>query len=211
MRKWILVLATLIVGSAADISHAEEPFLEGVRSFTCDEKPFILMENDQGWRLAEIPELRVQETSNGWRLDDQGTGFIAYLKEQDSGTWIIENLAEDGYQKVDCIDITESLSSVATIMKLRTNESLEETQQQLNEARARIDSLTADFNKALALRATDYTRRTALEQQVNALSAENEELIVKLRSTQAELEELQNSLSKMKVRYSKLLSGETAD
>lgn len=211
MRRWMLVLATLIVGSAADISHAQEPFLESVRSFICDEKPFILMENDQGWRLAEVPELRVQETSNGWRLDDQGTGFIAYLKEQDSGTWILENLAEDGYQKLDCIDITESLSSVVTTMKLRTNESLEETQQQLNEARARIDSLTADFGKALALRAADYTRRTTLEQQVNALIAENEGLIAELRSTQAALEELQNSFSKRKVRYPKLLSGATAD
>lgn len=96
-------------------------------------------------------------------------------------------------------------------MKLRTNESLEETQQQLNEARARIDSLTADFGKALALRAADYTRRTTLEQQVNALIAENEGLIAELRSTQAALEELQNSFSKRKVRYPKLLSGATAD
>ena len=224
-RLQILTLATLAFGFATDASQAKEPLLDGVRSFICDEQPFILIENDQGWKLAEAPELRVQETRNGWQLGDQGMGFIAYLREKERGKWIIENLAEDGYEKLDCINITESLSGVVTIIKPRLNESIEETQQQLatsieqlaslqkqsNEAQTRIDSLEADFNEALAKIAADYRRRTTLEQQANALSAENEGLIADLRSAQRSLEELQTSLSEMKVRYSRLLNGETVN
>lgn len=222
----ILTLATLAFGFATEASQAKEPLLDGVRSFICDEQPFILIENDQGWTLAEAPELRVQETRNGgWQLGDQGMGFIAYLREKERGKWIIENLAEDGYEKLECINVTESLSGVVTIIKPRLNESIEETQQQLatsieqlsslqkqsNEAQIRIDSLEADYNEALAKIAADYRRRTTLEQQANALSAENEGLIADLRSAQASLEELQKSLSEMKVRYSRLLNGESAD
>ena len=116
-RLQMLILAAIAFGFAANTSHAEEPLLEGVRSFICDEQPFILVENDKGWRLAESPELRVQETRNGWQLGDQGMGFIAYLREKERGKWIIENLAEDGYEKLDCINITESLSGVVTIIK----------------------------------------------------------------------------------------------
>jgi len=118
----------------APLVQADEQLLDGVRPFICNGEATVLIQTDNGWAITGEPDIEVSELRNGWRIGDQGMGFIAYLKEYEQDEWTLEFLSDGGYEEVSCIDLTASVSEVVTAIKPRLDETIVETQEALAEA-----------------------------------------------------------------------------
>lgn len=140
------IAAAALVG-LANFAKAEDQLMAGVKSFICDDKPIVLLKSDADWVFTEEPELQVHETRDGWRMGDQGLGFIIYLRER-GGAWVAEHLSESGFEELECIDVTESTAKVITAIKPRLDENISEVQQQLATAKQELASAKQELASA---------------------------------------------------------------
>lgn len=132
------ITAVALVG-LTNFAKADDQLMEGVKSFICDDAPIVLLRSSAEWVLTDKPELQVYETRDGWRMGDQGLGFIIYLRER-GGAWVAEQLSESGFEELECIDVTESTAKVITAIKPRLDENISEVQQQLATAKQELAS-----------------------------------------------------------------------
>ena len=124
MLKSLKLPSALVISlfCLAPLVQADEQLLDGVHPFICDGEAAVLLQTDNGWASIGEPNIEVSELRNGWRFGDQGMGFIGYLKEYEQDEWTFEFLSDGGYERVSCIDLTESVSEVVTAIKPRLGE-----------------------------------------------------------------------------------------
>ena len=121
MFDWLKVFSiTLIASGLASYDvKADEQLMGGIRPFVCDGKPVVFVEVEGSWTLSQSPDTKVSKIRDGWQIGDQGMGFIAYLKGSEKDEWTFEVLADDGYEKIGCTDLADSVSEVVTVIKPR--------------------------------------------------------------------------------------------
>ena len=140
LKKLIFVIFTF--GVTATQGIASEALLEGVRPFICNGSAVVLLETETGWVNPTDPSTELTRTKTGWRMEDPLSGQVAFLTEEKRNSWSIEVLSEEGYAKVDCMDIADSVSDVVTIIKPKLDQNISQTQEDLN-------SVTEHLSKSL--------------------------------------------------------------
>lgn len=143
----LLTLTLLAFGLASSEAAADEALLDGVRPFICDGEAVVFLEKSSGWVMSTDPTAEVKRTGNGWRYEETLNGDVWYLREDGRNSWVLEGLSEDGHFKLDCSDVTDSVSEVVTIIKPRLNQSIGETQQLLEDANQKVIELTVKLEE----------------------------------------------------------------
>ena len=203
LKKLIFVIFT--VGVTATQGIASESLLEGVRPFICDGSAVVLLETETGWVNPSDPSTELTRTKTGWRMEDPLSGQVAYLIEENRNSWSIEVLSEDGYAKVDCMDIADSVSDVVTIIKPKLDQNIAQTQEdlisvteQLLYSISEISELTTKNEKALEqlnkIKAT-------LDAKHNEYSQKQRELI----SVKKQFKDSLSEISELKLENAKVL------
>jgi len=203
LKKLIFVIFT--VGVTATQGIASEALLEGVRPFICDGSAVVLLETETGWVNPSDPSTELTRTKTGWRMEDPLSGQVAYLIEENRNSWSIEVLSEDGYAKVDCMDIADSVSDVVTIIKPKLDQNIAQTQEdlisvteQLLYSISEISELTTKNEKALEqlnkIKAT-------LDAKHNEYSQKQRELI----SVKKQFKDSLSEISELKLENAKVL------
>lgn len=169
LKKLIFVIFT--VGVTATQSIASEALLEGVRPFICDGSAVVLLETETGWVNPSDPSTELTRIKTGWRMEDPLSGQVAFLTEDKRNSWSIEVLSEEGYAKVDCMDIADSVSDVVTIIKPKLDQNISQTQEDLN-------SVTEHLSKSLV--------------EILELTSENGKVLENLNKTKATLDAKHN-------------------
>lgn len=212
------IFAVAAVASVAlnGFAKADEQLMQGVKSFVCDGTPIVLLRSDADWVFTDQPELEVHKTRDGWRFGDQGLGFIMFLRESEDGTWIAEHLSEDGFEKLDCIDVTESTAKVVTAIKPKLDENIIDIQEQLVVANQELATMQEDYKRLEAEYREDYED---LQAEYDASTRQHSSELSKLRSRhaneiqsrEATIMKLQQEYDQLETLYSRLLGGEQAD
>ena len=169
LKKLIFVIFTF--GVTATQGIASEALLEGVRPFICNGSAVVLLETETGWVNPSDPSTELTRIKTGWRMEDPLSGQVAYLIEENRNSWSIEVLSEEGYAKVDCMDIADSVSDVVTIIKPTLDQNISQTQEDLN-------SVTEQLFKSLS--------------EISELKLENDKVLEKLNKTKATLDAKHN-------------------
>ena len=155
-RFKVLMIVLMAFGVATTETKADEPLMDGVKSFICDgpegagDEPIVLLDTDTGWLIPKEPTLKVAKINDGWRISGQELGFLGYLKQPASGAWSLDLLSNRGYEKYDCIDISDSVSEVITVIKPLLNDSILETQEALALANRKLTALEAQKKELAA-------------------------------------------------------------
>ena len=203
LKKLIFVIFT--VGVTATQGIASEALLEGVRPFICDGSAVVLLETETGWVNPSDPSTELTRIKTGWRMEDPLSGQVAYLTEENRNSWSIEVLSEEGYAKIDCMDIADSVSDVVTIIKPKLDQNISQTQEDLNsvkqqlmESVVEISELTSENEKVLEnLNKTKVT----LEAKNNEYDQKQKELIFVKKQFRDSLSEI----SELKLENEKVL------
>ena len=169
LKKLIFVIFT--VGATTTQGMASEALLEGVRPFICNGSAVVLLETETGWVNPSDPSAELTRIKTGWRMEDPLSGQVAYLIEENRNSWSIEVLSEEGYAKVDCMDIADSVSDVVTIIKPKLDQNISQTQEDLN-------SVTEQLMKSVG--------------EILELTSENDKVLEKLNRTKATLDAKHN-------------------
>ena len=169
LKKLIFVIFT--VGATTTQGMASEALLEGVRPFICNGSAVVLLETETGWVNPSDPSTELTRIKTGWRMEDPLSGQVAYLTEENRNSWSIEVLSEEGYAKVDCMDIADSVSDVVTIIKPKLDQNISQTQEDLN-------SVTEHLMKSVG--------------EILELTSENDKVLEKLNRTKATLDAKHN-------------------
>ena len=169
LKKLIFVIFT--VGATTTQGMASEALLEGVRPFICNGSAVVLLETETGWVNPSDPSAELTRIKTGWRMEDPLSGQVAYLTEENRNSWSIEVLSEEGYAKVDCMDIADSVSDVVTIIKPKLDQNISQTQEDLN-------SVTEQLMKSVG--------------EILELTSENDKVLEKLNRTKATLDAKHN-------------------
>jgi len=203
LKKLIFVIFT--VGVTATQGIASEALLEGVRPFICDGSAVVLLETETGWVNPSDPSTELTRTKTGWRMEDPLSGQVAYLIEENRNSWSIEVLSEDGYAKVDCMDIADSVSDVVTIIKPKLDQNIAQTQEdlisvteQLLYSISEISELTTKNEKVLEQ--LNKTKAT-LDAKHNEYSQKRRELI----SVKKQFKDSLSEISELKLENAKVL------
>lgn len=218
MRSLWRVFAIVAVtsGVLTNFAKADDQLMEGVKSFVCDREPIVLLGSDSDWVFTDEPEIEVHRTNNGWRLGDQGIGFIGFLQKRATDDWVLESLSEDGFVEIQCIDVTESTSKVVSAIRPRLNENIIDIQEQLAVVNQQLATASADYE---ALQA-EYDLSTGQHSsELSMLRLRHLEEIkshkVTLVTLQSEYSALQNKYDKLQndydLLYSRLLDGKEAE
>ena len=145
LKRYTFALITLVL--YCHEATADEALMDGVRPFICDGEAIVFQETNDGWVISTDPTAEVKPTGNGWRYEDALNGGVWYLREESRNSWVIEGLSEDGYFKLDCLDVADSVSQVVTIIKPRLDENmmaqLMDIQSQLAETKSELLSTQA--------------------------------------------------------------------
>ena len=165
LKKLIFVIFTVGVTTTQVI--ASEALLEGVRPFICNGSAVVLLETETGWVNPSDPSAELTRIKTGWRMEDPLSGQVAYLIEENRNSWSIEVLSEEGYAKVDCMDIADSVSDVVTIIKPKLDQNISQTQEDLNSVK-------------------EHLMKSVVE--ISELKLENEKVLENLNKTKATLE-----------------------
>lgn len=203
LKKLIFVIFT--VGVTATQSIASEALLEGVRPFICNGSAVVLLKTETGWVNPSDPSTELTRIKTGWRMEDPLSGQVAYLTEENRNSWSIEVLSEEGYAKIDCMDIADSVSDVVTIIKPKLDQNISQTQEDLNsvkehlmESVVEISELTSENEKVLEnLNKTKVT----LEAKNNEYDQKQKELIFVKKQFRDSLSEI----SELKLENEKVL------
>ena len=169
LKKLIFVIFT--VGATTTQGMASEALLEGVRPFICNGSAVVLLETETGWVNPSDPSAELTRIKTGWRMEDPLSGQVAYLIEENRNSWSIKVLSEEGYAKVDCMDIADSVSDVVTIIKPKLDQNISQTQEDLN-------SVTEHLMKSVG--------------EILELTSENDKVLEKLNRTKATLDAKHN-------------------
>ena len=169
LKKLIFVIFT--IGATTTQGIASEALLEGVRPFICNGSAVVLLETETGWVNPSDPSAELTRIKTGWRMEDPLSGQVAYLIEENRNSWSIEVLSEEGYSKVDCMDIADSVSDVVTIIKPKLDQNISQTQEDLN-------SVTEHLMKSVG--------------EILELTSENDKVLEKLNRTKATLDAKHN-------------------
>jgi len=203
LKKLIFVIFT--VGATTTQGMASEALLEGVRPFICNGSAVVLLETETGWVNPSDPSAELTRIKTGWRMEDPLSGQVAYLTEENRNSWSIEVLSEEGYAKIDCMDIADSVSDVVTIIKPKLDQNISQTQEDLNsvkehlmESVVEISELTSENEKVLEnLNKTKVT----LEAKNNEYDQKQKELIFVKKQFRDSLSEI----SELKLENEKVL------
>ena len=203
LKKLIFVIFTIGVTTTQVI--ASEALLEGVRPFICNGSAVVLLETETGWVNPSDPSTELTRIKTGWRMEDPLSGQVAYLTEENRNSWSIEVLSEEGYAKIDCMDIADSVSDVVTIIKPKLDQNISQTQEDLNsvkqqlmESVVEISELTSENEKVLEnLNKTKVT----LEAKNNEYDQKQKELIFVKKQFRDSLSEI----SELKLENEKVL------
>ena len=169
LKKLIFVIFT--IGATTTQGIASEALLEGVRPFICNGSAVVLLKTETGWVNPSDPSTELTRIKTGWRMEDPLSGQVAYLTEENRNSWSIEVLSEEGYAKVDCMDIADSVSDVVTIIKPKLDQNISQTQEDLN-------SVTEHLMKSVG--------------EILELTSENDKVLEKLNRTKATLDAKHN-------------------
>jgi hypothetical protein len=136
-----LTLIALVFGISSQAVKADVDLTDGIRAFICDGNTLALQETEEGWAFAS--GFPLSKTSEGWRWENDGS---AYLSERKSGEWVLEVLSPQGYQKSECVDITDGVAHVIEVVKPKLNNNILAVIAELAEvktelARAKANSL----------------------------------------------------------------------
>ena len=203
LKKLIFVIFT--IGATTTQGIASEALLEGVRPFICNGSAVVLLKTETGWVNPSDPSTELTRIKTGWRMEDPLSGQVAYLTEENRNSWQIEVLSEEGYVKVDCMDIADSVSDVVTIIKPKLDQNISQTQEDLNsvkehlmESVVEISELTSENEKVLEnLNKTKVT----LEAKNNEYDQKQKELIFVKKQFRDSLSEI----SELKLENEKVL------
>ena len=203
LKKLIFVIFT--IGATTTQGIASEALLEGVRPFICNGSAVVLLKTETGWVNPSDPSTELTRIKTGWRMEDPLSGQVAYLTEENRNSWSIEVLSEEGYAKVDCMDIADSVSDVVTIIKPKLDQNISQTQEDLNsvkehlmESVVEISELTSENEKVLEnLNKTKVT----LEAKNNEYDQKQKELIFVKKQFRDSLSEI----SELKLENEKVL------
>ena len=169
LKKLIFVIFT--IGATTTQGIASEALLEGVRPFICNGSAVVLLETETGWVNPSDPSAELTRIKTGWRMEDPLSGQVAYLIEENRNSWSIEVLSEEGYAKVDCMDIADSVSDVVTIIKPKLDQNISQTQEDLNSVK-------------------EHLMKSVVE--ISELKSENEKVLENLNKTKVTLEAKNN-------------------
>ena len=203
LKKLIFVIFT--IGATTTQGIASEALLEGVRPFICNGSAVVLLKTETGWVNPSDPSTELTRIKTGWRMEDPLSGQVAYLTEENINSWSIEVLSEEGYAKIDCMDIADSVSDVVTIIKPKLDQNISQTQEDLNsvkehlmESVVEISELTSENEKVLEnLNKTKVT----LEAKNNEYDQKQKELIFVKKQFRDSLSEI----SELKLENEKVL------
>lgn len=201
----IFAIAAVASVALTSFAKADEQLMQGVKSFVCDGTPIVLLRSDADWVFTDQPELEVHKTRDGWRFGDQGLGFIMFLRESEDGTWIAEHLSEDGFEKLDCIDVTESTAKVVNAIKPKLDENIIDIQEQLVVSNQELATMREDYKRL----ETEYDAST--RQHSSELSKLRSRHANEIQSREATIMKLQQEYDQLETLYSRLLGGEQAD
>ena len=203
LKKLIFVIFTF--GVTATQGIASEALLEGVRPFICNGSAVVLLETETGWVNPSDPSTELTRIKTGWRMEDPLSGQVAFLTEENRNSWSIEVLSEDGYTKLDCMDIADSVSDVVTIIKPKLDQNISQTQEDLISV---TEQLTYSISEILELTSENGKVLEQLNKTKATLDAKQNEYI----QTQQELisvkEQFRGSLSEiseLKIENGKVL------
>lgn len=191
----VYTLAFMALGLASHDAVADEALMDGVRPFICDGDAIVFMETDDGWTIPTYSTAKVKQTSNGWRLEDTLNGSVMYLRKESNNSWVTDRVSEKGHIKFDCIDVSDSVSQVVTIIKPRLSDAIVETQQNLIRATTNLGIAEQSRAQLMADHRLEMTRiKQALEQAVQS----KEELV-------GRIDDSKNSISINLENYDRLL------
>lgn len=155
----------LTLGLTAQAGQADEALMDGIHPFICDGASIVVIETSTGWGWPDNPTFEVRKTKRGWRMEQEASGTVAFLqKDAKQGDWSINLLAEDDYQRTECLDLTESASSIVDTIKPRLNENIALTQNELARTQSELermqDELDGTQNKLISTQNDANKNRT---------------------------------------------------
>ena len=192
LKKLIFVIFT--VGATTTQGMASEALLEGVRPFICNGSAVVLLETETGWVNPSDPSAELTRIKTGWRMEDPLSGQVAYLIEENRNSWSIEVLSEEGYAKVDCMDIADSVSDVVTIIKPKLDQNISQTQEDLNSV---TEHLMKSVGEILELTSVNDKVLEKLNRTKATLDAKHNEYIETQKELISVKKQFRDSLSKI--------------
>ena len=192
LKKLIFVIFT--VGATTTQGMASEALLEGVRPFICNGSAVVLLETETGWVNPSDPSAELTRIKTGWRMEDPLSGQVAYLIEENRNSWSIEVLSEEGYAKVDCMDIADSVSDVVTIIKPKLDQNISQTQEDLNSV---TEQLMKSVGEILELTSVNDKVLEKLNRTKATLDAKHNEYIETQKELISVKKQFRDSLSKI--------------
>jgi hypothetical protein len=153
----------LILGISSQAVKADVDLTDGIRAFICDGNTLALQETEEGWAFAS--GFPLSKTSEGWRWENDGS---AYLSERKSGEWVLEVLSPQGYQKSECVDITDGVAHVIEVVKPKLNDNIQAVMAELAEvktelARAEKNNLSLTrLNSSIKSRVAELRKQLSL-------------------------------------------------
>ena len=192
LKKLIFVIFTIGVTTTQVI--ASEALLEGVRPFICNGSAVVLLETETGWVNPSDPSTELTRIKTGWRMEDPLSGQVAYLTEENRNSWSIEVLSEEGYAKVDCMDIADSVSDVVTIIKPKLDQNISQTQEDLNSV---TEQLMKSVGEILELTSVNDKVLEKLNRTKATLDAKHNEYIETQKELISVKKQFRDSLSKI--------------
>ena len=192
LKKLIFVIFT--IGATTTQGIASEALLEGVRPFICNGSAVVLLETETGWVNPSDPSTELTRIKTGWRMEDPLSGQVAYLTEENRNSWSIEVLSEEGYAKVDCMDIADSVSDVVTIIKPKLDQNISQTQEDLNSV---TEQLMKSVGEILELTSVNDKVLEKLNRTKATLDAKHNEYIETQKELISVKKQFRDSLSKI--------------
>ena len=171
LKKLIFVIFT--IGATTTQGIASEALLEGVRPFICNGSAVVLLKTETGWVNPSDPSTELTRIKTGWRMEDPLSGQVAYLIEENRNSWSIEVLSEEGYAKVDCMDIADSVSDVVTIIKPKLDQNISQTQEDLNSVTEHLMESVGEISR-INIRKRQSFRKAQSEQKLTLEAKHNE-------------------------------------
>ena len=192
LKKLIFVIFT--IGATTTQGIASEALLEGVRPFICNGSAVVLLKTETGWVNPSDPSTELTRIKTGWRMEDPLSGQVAYLTEENRNSWSIEVLSEEGYAKIDCMDIADSVSDVVTIIKPKLDQNISQTQEDLNSV---TEQLMKSVGEILELTSVNDKVLEKLNRTKATLDAKHNEYIETQKELISVKKQFRDSLSKI--------------
>jgi hypothetical protein len=157
-----LTLIALVFGISSQAVKADVDLTDGIRAFICDGNTLALQETEEGWAFAS--GFPLSKTSEGWRWENDGS---AYLSERKSGEWVLEVLSPQGYQKSECVDITDGVAHVIEVVKPKLNDNIQAVMAELAEVKTELARAEKNNLSLTRLNSSIKSRLAELRKQLS--------------------------------------------